>query len=281
MATRRFIQCDVFTNIATKGNGLAVVVDGEGLSDVQMQDFAAWTNLAETTFLFQPTDQQADYKVRIFTPMREMPFAGHPTLGSCAAWLKTGHVARKAGTVVQECGVGLVEIDVSGTVPAFVAPATKVAPLPKQTLQNIVDALDLDPALVVHTAHLENGPVWDVLELRSAKDVLAIDATKINWPDFSGVSLIGPYPQGSDCDYEVRFITPSSGMIEDPITGSLNAAIARWFLHEKRLSGEIVISQGTRVNRLGRVFIRVEPGDPPRVFVGGKTQIVIEGTVEL
>src|SRR5258707_14440912 len=143
MRPRRFIQCDVFTSVPTKGNGLAVVADGEGLSDTQMQAFAAWTNLAETTFLLPPTTGEADYKLRIFTPGREMPFAGHPTLGSCAAWRHLGGKPRTAGVVRQECGVGIVDIDVSGAVTAFAAPKTAVAPLPPDMLDPATSALGL------------------------------------------------------------------------------------------------------------------------------------------
>src|SRR5882762_4383246 len=165
MRPRRFIQCDVFTSVPTKGNGLAVVADGEGLSDTQMQAFAAWTNLAETTFLLPPTTGEADYSLRIFTPGREMPFAGHPTLGSCAAWLRAGGKSRTEGVVKQECGVGIVDIDVSGAVPAFAAPKTTIAPLPPEQLEAITSALGLKRDRILRTAELANGPVSQVLEL--------------------------------------------------------------------------------------------------------------------
>ncbi|MEQ1716834.1 MAG: PhzF family phenazine biosynthesis isomerase, partial [Hyphomicrobium sp.] len=151
MRTRRFIQCDVFTSEPTKGNGLAVVIDGDGLSDRQMQDFAAWTNLAETTFLLAPTTSEADYKVRIFTPAREMLFAGHPTLGSCASWLTSGGRPKTPGVVKQECGVGIVAIDVSGAVPAFAAPPTKIAPMAPEKLHAITTALGIKWDRIVRT----------------------------------------------------------------------------------------------------------------------------------
>lgn len=281
MQKRRFIQCDVFTSVPTRGNVLAVVVDGDGLSDDQMQGFAAWTNLAETTFLQKPTVSGADYKVRIFTPGREMPFAGHPTLGSCAARLRTGGVAAAEGVVRQECQVGIVEIDMSSRMPAFVAPPTIIEPLPERDLHRLSNALELDPKRVINAVHLDNGPVWQVLELENAQDVLAIDSTKVSWPEFVGVSVLGAYPAGSRCDFEVRSLSPSSGMSEDPITGSLNAAIARWMHHKGRLKGNVTVSQGTKINREGRVFIRVSSTDPDRVLIGGDTQILIEGTVNL
>jgi len=278
---RRFIQCDVFTAVPTKGNALAVVVDGENLSEAEMRSFAAWTNLAETTFLSPPTDPSADYSVRIFTPAREMPFAGHPTLGSCAAWLRCGGIAKEDGVVRQECGVGIVEIDVSGDVPAFIAPPTRIDPLGEAALAAIVAALDIDRQKIVRTAHLDNGPLWQVLELASAEDVLALDSSKINWPDFKGVGVIGAHGPGSDADFETRMLVSSSGMSEDPITGSLNAAIAHWMAREGRLPGPVVVAQGTKINRKGRVFITPDPDGGDKVLIGGQTQILIEGTVTL
>lgn len=278
---RRFVQCDVFTGIATRGNGLAVVIDAQGMSDEQMQGFAAWTNLAETTFLLPPVDETADYKVRIFTPAREMLFAGHPTLGSCAAWLRTGGTPANPGVVRQECGIGIVEIDMSGSVPAFVAPPTTIEDLPADALQSIATALDIDPSRIVRTARLNNGPVWHVLQLNSADDVLAVDSSKVRWPTFNAIGLIGAHRPGEECDYEVRMLAPSSGMSEDPITGSLNSAIACWMQRTGRLQSDLIISQGTRIGRRGRIFIRRTPGNADRILIGGETQILIEGTLRL
>ena len=280
MRARRFVQCDVFTSVPTKGNGLAVVIDGDGLSDGEMQDFAAWTNLAETTFLMPPTTAEADYKVRIFTPAREMLFAGHPTLGSCASWLRAGGKPKTAGVVKQECGVGIVSIDVTGAVPAFSAPKTTVAPLPAEKLQAITSALGISPDRIVRTAQLSNGPMWQVLELASASDVLAADSSKIRYPQFLGVGLIGAHPKGSECGFEVRNLAPSSGMSEDPITGSLNAAIACWMYGAGYWQGPVTIAQGTRINRTGRVFIRQDAATNT-IWVGGQTCFLIEGTLTL
>ena len=276
--SRRFIQCDVFSAVPTKGNGLAVVVDGDGLTDAQMQAFAAWTNLAETTFLLTPTDAVADYAVRIFTPGREMPFAGHPTLGSCMAWLDSGGVPRDPGLVRQQCAIGIVEIDISGDVPAFVAPPTGVAPLPAADVARLTDALGLAPAQIVRAAQLDNGPVWQVLELQSADDALTIDSARVTWPEFVALGVVGPYPDGSPSDYEVRNLAPSSGMSEDPITGSLNAAIAQWMQAEGRLTRDLVMQQGTVIGRDGRVF--VAPSDSG-VMIGGHVNILIRGTLAL
>ena len=281
MQERRFIQCDVFTSLPTKGNGLAVVVDGEGLSDAELQDFAAWTNLAETTFLLPPKDPSADYKVRILTPTREMLFAGHPTLGSCAAWLHSGGIPKREGVVKQECGVGIVEIDISGDVPAFVAPPTTIEPLPEENFQAICDALNISSNTIVRTAKLNNGPIWQVLELVSAKDVLAVESSNVRWPTFKAIGLIGPHPEGSECQYEVRMLAPSSGMSEDPITGSLNSAIAHWMYDGGRLQKDLVISQGTNINRHGRIYVKTDPHENGRILIGGQTQILIEGVLTL
>lgn len=279
MGQRRFIQCDVFTSEPTRGNGLAVVLDGEGLSTEQMQAFAAWTNLAETTFLLPPTGE-GDYGLRIFTPGREMPFAGHPTLGSCASWLHAGGRPKTQGVVKQECGVGIVNIDVSGAVSAFAAPPTSVAPMPSETLKRIAGVLGLATDRISRTAVLTNGPTWQVLELASADDVLAVDAAKMRYPDFVGVGLIGAHPEGAECDFEVRMLGASSGMSEDPITGALNAAIASWSYDSGYWRGPVTVAQGTRLGRQGRVFMRRDEATGT-VWVGGKTCILIEGTLTL
>ena len=278
MTQRRFVQCDVFSPRAVQGNGLAVVIDAEGLSDEQMARFAAWTNLAETTFLLPPTDPTADYRVRILTPLREMPFAGHPTLGSCAAWLHTGGRPKVHGLVRQECGVGVVDIDVSGDAPAFAAPPTAIRTMDETMRSSIISVLDIAPETIVDCAELDNGPVWQAFHLSSATAVLAVDSSRVRWPTFKAIGLIGPHPPGSECDYEVRMVAPSSGMSEDPITGSLNAALAHWMVSDARLTGPIKVAQGTSIGRFGRISIR--PVDAT-IWIGGHTHIVIEGTVDL
>jgi len=277
---RRFIQCDVFSPVPTQGNGLAVIVDAEGLSDAQLQTFAAWTNLAETTFLLPPTDSAADYKLRIFSPGREMLFAGHPTLGSCAAWLHSGGIPQQKGLVRQECGIGIVEIDVSGAQFAFVAPPTKIERLPEEILHSIMEALDISSESILHTALLDNGPVWTVLQLQSADQVLSVDSSLVRWPEYKSIGLIGAHKAGAECDYEVRMLAPSSGMSEDPITGSLNSALAQWLSAEGRLGQSIIIAQGTSINRHGRVSVRVEGADG-KIKIGGDTHILIDGHVIL
>lgn len=272
---RRFIQCDVFSSQPTKGNALAVVVDGDDLSTEQMQSFARWTNLAETTFLMQPASDAADYKVRIFTPAREMPFAGHPTLGSCVAWLDSGGVPKKAERVRQECDVGIVEIDLTGKCPAFAAPPTVIKPMQSAEQDRISNALGLRANQILTTAELHNGPVWQVLELDDAESVLSVDSSKVKWPEFKAIGLIGRSNNSDHFDYEVRMLAPSSGMSEDPITGSLNAAIACWFREIGRLDVPITIAQGTQIGRAGRVIISPVSNGP--ILIGGDVNILVRG----
>ena len=280
MQKRRFIQCDVFSPIPTQGNGLAVIVDAEGLSDAQLQTFAAWTNLAETTFVLPPADPLADYRLRIFTPAREMLFAGHPTLGSCATWLHCGGIPKQKELVRQECGIGIVDIDVSGAQFAFVAPPTKIRPLPEENLRLIQQALNISSESILNSALLDNGPVWQALQLKCAEDVLSVDSSKTRWPEFNSIGLIGAHIVGNECDYEVRMLAPSSGMGEDPITGSLNAALAHWLSKDIEPGQSITVAQGTKINRHGRVSIRFDI-DGDKILIGGDTHIIIDGHVTL
>jgi PhzF family phenazine biosynthesis protein len=280
LKVRRFVQCDVFSPIPTQGNGLAVVIDADGMSDQQMQKFAAWTNLAETTFLLPPSDPTADYRVRIFTPAREMLFAGHPTLGSCATWLHSGGVPKTGALVRQECGVGIVDIDVSQPgILAFAAPPTTIKEMSADKRNAIMSALAIPASAVRHTAELCNGPTWQFFELTTAEQVLALDASKVRWPEFLGIGFIAPHPSGSECDYEVRMLAPSSGMSEDPITGSLNAAIAKWMQSQGRLASPYLAAQGTSIGRVGRVTVRPDPGGA--AWIGGQVHILIEGHLNL
>lgn len=281
MKSRRFIQCDVFTSHPVFGNALAVVLDGDGLNDAQMLSFAAWTNLAETTFLLPPSCEQADYQLRIFTPQREMLFAGHPTLGSCAAWLHTGGVPKEQGVVRQECGVGIVEILTDGDVPAFIAPPTSIQTMPTDTREQLSTILGINASSITATALLDNGPQWQVFELQSAADVLAVDSSTVKWPVQKSIGLIGPVDDDSDCDYEVRMLAPSSGMSEDPITGSLNAAIAHWFAAQGKLDKPLLVRQGTMINRKGRIYITRDEQHPERIKIGGHTHVLVEGHVRL
>lgn len=277
---RRFIQCDVFTPTPAHGNALAVVVDGDGLSDETMQNFAAWTNLAETTFILPALHADADYRLRIFTTTREMLFAGHPTLGSCAAWLHCGGRPRQPGLVRQECGVGIVEIDIAdGELPAFVAPPTAIRPMRAENLDAITAALAIPRGQVLQCAELDNGPVWQAFQLQSADAVLALDSSRVRWPEYKGLGFIGAHAEGGECQYEVRMLAPSSGMSEDPITGSLNSALAHWLQAQGKLGARVSVAQGTRIGRHGRVIIRPLAAD--KVMIGGQTHILIEGSLRL
>ncbi len=280
MQQRRFIQCDVFTPTPTRGNALAVVVDGDGVSDAEMQRFAAWTNLAETTFILPPTDPAADYRLRIFTTTREMPFAGHPTLGSCAAWLHSGGQPAEIGVVRQQCQIGIVEIDISDpALPAFTAPPPEIRPMSADTRAAIVAALDIPPDAIVQTAELDNGPVWQAFRLDCAASVTALDSARVSWPDFASIGFLGPHPGGEECDFEVRMLAPSSGMSEDPITGSLNSALSHWLQRDGEMTRPLVMAQGGVIGRHGRVYLTQR--DDGGIGVGGQVHVLIEGSVLL
>jgi len=280
--TRRFHQLDVFTAEALRGNPLAVVHGAEGLSDERMAAFARWTHLSETTFLLPPTQPGADYRVRIFTPAAELPFAGHPTLGSCHAWLAAGGVPRDAGTVVQQCGVGLVRVRVmarrDGTRLAFAAPPLRrTGPLDPGTLQTIVRGLHITPADVLHHQWVDNGPGWCAVLLRSAAQVLALQP---DWPGLGDLKLgvIGAHGAGHDARFEVRAFIPSMQVNEDPVTGSLNAGLAQWLIGAGIAPPSYVAAQGTAMGRAGRVHVQQQGED---IWIGGDVAACIEGTVQL
>ncbi len=276
------MQCDVFSTTPMGGNGLAVVLDGAWLNDDAMQRFARWTNLAETTFIFPPSDPAADYDIRIFTVSRELPFAGHPTLGTATCWLAAGNTPKQAGVIRKNCGVGLVEIDLTGDTPAFVAPPTSIADMTTPTLTSITASLNLDPTHIVRHAVLDNGPVWHVIEMQSADDLLALDAGAITPVSGLAVGLIAPHSTG-DADFEVRMFSMWAGLTEDPITGSLNAALAHWMQAQGRVQNPYVIAQGTCIGRHGRVHVIPSADDPNNgpIRIGGHTNILIEGHVTL
>ena len=273
------MQCDVFSTHPTGGNGLAVVLDGDGISTEDMQAFARWTNLAETTFVCPPTAKGADYDIRIFTPAREMEFAGHPTLGTAQCWLAAGHVPAQAGKLVQNCRVGLVEIDLTGDVPAFVAPPTTIAPMPEDMLARLLAQFDLDPARVVKAAILNNGPEWHAIEMQSADEILTIDLDSRGQTEKVALGFIGRHERADPTEYEVRMFGMLFGIKEDPITGSLNAALAHWFQDQGRADRPYMVAQGTKIGRVGRVH--VIPAPDGQMKIGGHTNILIEGSVTL
>ena len=288
MSTFPYREVDVFTHEPLLGNPVAVVHDAVGPDDDRMAAFARWTNLSETTFLLPPTPEGAaagaDYRLRIFTPGGELPFAGHPTLGSCHAWLEAGGVPQRDGVVVQECGVGLVTLQRSGHELAFAAPDLLAdEPLEPATLDAFVTALGIPADAVVDHRLLDNGHGWRVLLLDSAERVLAID------PDWSGVDssvhraigVVGP-TGATDPDapaFEVRGFVPGISVPEDPVTGSLNAVVGQWLTSTGRAPDRYVARQGTALGRDGRIHVsRDEDGT---VWVGGGTVTCVDGTVTL
>lgn len=268
---RRFAQIDVFGDGAGHGNPLAVVIDAEGLDDGELQRFANWTNLSETTFLLPPTQPGADYRVRIFTTSRELPFAGHPTLGSAHAWLQTtGNGDRQR--VVQECGAGLVELRHADGRLAFAAPPLiRSGPLDDATLADVVAKLGIERREVLDHAWTDNGPGWASVLLSSAEQVLALTPGPGKSRD---IGVVGLHPDGTP---ELRAFVTDTGASEDPVTGSLNAGVAQWLLGTGRLTAPYVARQGTALGRRGRIHVAQDADGT--VWVGGQTRTVISGTV--
>jgi len=274
--TYDFYQVDVFATQALKGNPLAVVVGADDWPDARMAALGNWTNLSETTFLLRPTKPGADYRVRIFTPHRELPFAGHPTLGSCHAWLEAGGVPR-GDTVVQECAIGLVPVRREAGRLAFAAPPlVRSGALEPEVLAQALQGLGLGLGDVAASNWIDNGPGWLGLLLRSRAAVLAVR------PDYAAlgelrVGLIGPFEPGQDgteAQFEVRaFFGPGN---EDPVTGSLNASLAQWLIGTGRAPAAYIASQGTALGRAGRVHVRQADGD---TWIGGAVHTRIAGTI--
>jgi len=282
MQQRAFKQVDVFTPVAYRGNPLAVVLDGTGLSDEEMQHFAAWTNLSETTFLLPPSTDGADYLVRIFTPGGELPFAGHPTLGSCHAWLQTGGKPRRGDMIVQECKKGLVNIRRDGKRFAFAAPESKRTSPGPSALAQVAGALGLKASQIVAAQMLDNGPQWLSLLIDSPQTVLGMK------PDHGAlraggykVGIAARYPDAKEGEpmIEVRAFADPIGIPEDPVTGSLNASLAQWLMEEGHLPTRYIAAQGTCLDRAGRVHVHRD--DHGQVWVGGETVTCIEGSVLL
>lgn len=287
MLRRRFSQLDVFSDQPTRGNALAVVIDGDGLTDDQMAAFARWTNLSETTFIVPPTDPDADYAVRIWTVGGELPFAGHPTLGTCRAWLDAGGVPQTPGVVVQECGIGLVRVRMDGDRLAFAAPDLIASgPIDPSELEAVIHALGLDPDDVLDSQWVDNGPGWMGLRLRDAETVLA---AHLNTTHPVRVTVIGehtsdsrPVPDSDQepvIDYEVRaFFGDHTGTFEDPVTGSANAGLASWLIEKDVLPPTYVARQGTAIGRDGRIFVQQDGDD---IWIGGNTVELVAGTVTI
>jgi len=301
MISRPFKQVDVFTSTPYFGNPLAVVLDGSGIDDAAMQRFAAWTHLSETTFVLPPTEPRADYRVRIFTPGGELPFAGHPTLGSCHAWLQAGGKPKAAGQVVQQSAVGLVPIRREGERLAFAAPPVRrIAPSPT-LLAKVAQALGLKAQQIVTAQLLDNGPAWLGLLLADADTVLTLK------PDHRALRELGQKvgvaglpssaaapaliarsnrearafarTEEAPADIEVRAFAAPVGIEEDPVTGSFNASLAQWLIADGYLPESYVAAQGQTLGRAGRVHIRRDADG--QVWVGGDSVTCVDGTVML
>jgi PhzF family phenazine biosynthesis protein len=274
---RRFVQVDVFTTAPYRGNPVAVVLDGSGLSTGQMQRVAHWANLSETTFVLPPTSPEADYRVRIFTPVTELPFAGHPTLGTCHAWLGAGGEPRDGDPIVQECAAGLVPIRRTPDGLAFAAPPLiRSGPVEDDLISDIATALGVERSAIVDAAWADNGPGWVAVMLESAEEVLALRPGFIDLD----VGVVGPSPADADVAFEVRAFFPKDGaLLEDPVTGSLNASLAQWLLGSGRAEAPYVAAQGTALGRAGRVH--VSRGDDGVIWVAGGTVTCVVGEIDL
>jgi PhzF family phenazine biosynthesis protein len=275
---RPFAQVDVFTDTPYAGNPVAVVLDGTGLSDEQMLRFANWTNLSETTFVLPPSAPEADYRVRIFTPVLELPFAGHPTLGTCHAWLElAGGRPKRSDVIVQECAAGLISVRRTGEGLAFAAPPLlRSGPVEEALVERIATVIGVLRSAIVDAQWADNGPGWVVVMLASAEAVLAVK------PAFSELDLgiVGPHPAGSPEAFEVRGFFPKDGVaVEDPVTGSLNASVAQWLLGSGRATAPYIARQGTALGRAGRVHVSADPHGT--IWVGGGSIACITGTVDL
>jgi PhzF family phenazine biosynthesis protein len=274
---RPFVQIDVFGKEPQLGNALAVVLDGTGLSDYQMQRFASWTNLAETTFVLAPTDPAADYQVRIFTPRSELPFAGHPTLGTCHAWLSQSGERPASETVVQQCAAGLVPVRRVEKQLAFAAPPLRRSgPVEESLVLHLASVLGIDRSSILDTQWVDNGPGWIGVLLESATEVLATVPGPVDLP----VGVIGPHRSGSPEAFEVRAFTPNGGStVEDPVTGSLNASLAQWLISTGRARAPYVVRQGTALGRAGRVHVHCD--DQGTIWIGGSVSTCLTGNVDL
>jgi len=277
--TRPFRLVDVFGTRPFTGNPLPVVGDADGLGTEQMLSITRWFNHSETTFLLPATDPSADYRVRIFTPALELPFAGHPTLGSAHAWLEAGGKPKRDGVVVQECGAGLVTIRRDHDRLSFAAPPLIRGGQPtEQEVAQVAKLLQIDRAAIVDAVWADNGPGWIAVMLESAEAVLAVEPTRY-YPGRIDIGIVGPHPAGAETAFELRaiFYDSQGTLIEDPVTGSLNASVGQWLFATGRASGRYLAAQGTRLGRTGR--IHVEQDDEGQVWVGGATHTIVSNAV--
>ncbi|MFF0902951.1 UNVERIFIED_CONTAM: PhzF family phenazine biosynthesis protein [Kocuria sp. CPCC 205316] len=279
--TRGFRQVDVFGDDTCTGNPVAVVLDAQGLDDETLRRFSVWSNLSECTFVLPPTTPGADYRVRIFSLSSELPFAGHPTLGTARAWLDAGGRPGTPGMVVQECGAGLVSVRVDGDRLAFAAPPRiRSGPVGTGMLTAVIEILGVAPDKVVDAEWLDNGPGWVGVLLDSADTVLGLRPDASAHPGRWDIGVIGPHGADAEADFELRafFTEGAEPLREDPVTGSLNAAAAQWLLAREDTTTPYLATQGTAMGRRGRIHISTE-GD--RIWVGGRADVVVFGTAAL
>ncbi len=277
---RPFQQVDVFSAEPLRGNPVAVVHEAEGLTTEQMERFTRWTNLSEATFLLPPTDATADYQVRIFTQAGELPFAGHPTLGTCHAWLAAGGQPRDRERIVQQCLAGLIPIRRIDGVLAFEAPpVTRSGPVAAADLERIARVLGIGLDEVIDSQWVDNGPGWVAVMLESAEAVLALRPTGDG--ERLDIGVVGMHPDGAECAYEVRaiFTNERGEVMEDPVTGSLNASLAQWLVRAGVVRAPYIAAQGTAMGRAGRP--RISSAADGSIWVGGATHTLIEGRVEI
>jgi PhzF family phenazine biosynthesis protein len=268
---------DVFTTMPYRGNPVAVVLDGQGLKGEQMQRLAHWMNLSETTFILPASDPEADYRLRIFTPVAELAFAGHPTLGSCHAWLAGGGRSKREEEIIQECGAGLIAVHRTPEGLAFGAPpVVRGGIVEEQLIRRLASLLGISREEIVDTQWVDNGPGWVAVMLASAERVRALEPGLIDLD----VGVVGAYPPGAPEAFEVRAFFPKDGSyVEDPVTGSLNASLAQWLIASGRASAPYVVSQGTALGRAGRVHISQDANGG--IWVGGGTVTCVSGEVEM
>jgi len=283
MNTLAFQQVDVFTAVPFKGNPVAVVLDGDTLSSAQMQSIAAWTNLSETTFVCTPTDQRADYRLRIFTPKRELPFAGHPTIGSAHAVLRHGLKPRVAGNLVQECAKGLVDIKIDGDRVLLALPEPQFREPTTPQVAAVAEGLGVKTAQIQRAAIIDVGPVWFTVQLASGDVVraLAPDMAKLaalSPIGMTGVNVFGLYPRGGSADIEVRSFAPGEGVPEDPVCGSGNGCVAALVRRDGVLKTQTyVASQGRCLGRDGQVIVEF---DGTTIWLGGHAVTCVEGVLQ-
>lgn len=277
---RPFRLVDVFGQGVFTGNPLAVVAKADDLDTDSMQQITRWLNLSETAFLLRPTNLEADYRVRIFTLEREMPFAGHPTLGSCHAWLAGGGQPKDSTRIIQECGVGLISVRSTSDSLVFAAPPLiRFGPVDEGKLIEVAKILRINREMIVDAQWVDNGPGWVAVMLASAEAVLRLEPVRSHHQRID-IGVVGAHDPCAEAAFEIRalFSDHHGNLVEDPVTGSLNASVAQWLFSTGRVDNAYVAAQGTRVGRDGRILIdRDETG---QIWVGGQTRTMFSGQTE-